>query len=298
MDNEDKMWKIRPLQFIREPIRFGYKVWCLTSVQGYLVNFSIYQGKSPRSNTVYEHYFGKATAPLIQMIESFNAEIRTLPFHFFFDNLFLVLNSLYFLRDKGYGGTGTMRNNRIPKSCPMTGHHDSAIVKEDGAIVSEWVDNSVVSIASNCLGVEPQSTAKRYSQKEKRIIQVQRPYLKGEYSQKTGGVDHLDKNVGTYRINIRNKKWYWPLLSWLIDVSVHSAWQLARGSGKKYTQLEFRRGIVQVYLSRFANPSKGLGRPSTSSSKSGIPEEVRFNCLNHLVKKCEEKKMCWRRMPV
>ncbi|KAJ8896750.1 hypothetical protein PR048_002095 [Dryococelus australis] len=42
--------------------------------------------------------------------------------------------------------------------------------------------------------------------------------------------------------------------------------KLARSLGKKYTQLEFRREIVQVYLSRFANASKGLGRPSTSSS--------------------------------
>ncbi|KAJ8874097.1 hypothetical protein PR048_024938 [Dryococelus australis] len=43
---------------------------------------------------------------------------------------------------------------------------------------------------------------------------------------------------------------------------------LARSSGKKFTQLEFRREIVQVYLSKFVNLSKGLGRPSTSSSKS------------------------------
>ncbi|KAJ8891209.1 hypothetical protein PR048_010724 [Dryococelus australis] len=47
---------------------------------------------------------------------------------------------------------------------------------------------------------------------------------------------------------------------------------------------EFRHEIVQVYLSRFANPSKGLGKQSTSSSKSRIPED-QFDCLNHLVKK-------------
>ncbi|KAJ8883030.1 hypothetical protein PR048_014869 [Dryococelus australis] len=136
------VWKHYCKQFIRgKPIRFGYKVWCLTSVEG--------------------------------------AEIRTLPFHFFFDNLFTGLHLLSFLRDKGYGGTGTMRNNRIPKSCQMTSnsillkkersHHESAIVKEDGVIVSKLVDNSIVSIGSNCLGVEPQCTVKRYSQ-EKRII--------------------------------------------------------------------------------------------------------------------------------
>ncbi|KAJ8887569.1 hypothetical protein PR048_013785 [Dryococelus australis] len=163
-----------------------------------------------------------------------------------------------------------------------SGRNESAIAKEDGVIVSKWVDNSVVSIASNCLGVEPQSTAKQYSQKEKHIIQVQRPYLIGEYSQKVGGVYRLDQNVGTCRMNIRNIKWYWPLLSWLIDVWVHNAWQLARSSGKKYTQLEFRREIVQVYLSSFVNTSKGLRRPSTSPCEENV----------------RKKKMCWRRMPV
>lgn len=35
-------------QFIRgKPIRFGYKMWCLNSADGYLINFNIYQGKLP-----------------------------------------------------------------------------------------------------------------------------------------------------------------------------------------------------------------------------------------------------------
>jgi len=39
-------------QFIRgKPIRFGYKVWSLNNPMGYLVNFEIYQGKNPYSNT-------------------------------------------------------------------------------------------------------------------------------------------------------------------------------------------------------------------------------------------------------
>ncbi|RZF47290.1 hypothetical protein LSTR_LSTR009781 [Laodelphax striatellus] len=86
------------------------------------------------------------------------------------------------------------KENRIPKSCPMRhknllkkesrGHCESAIVKEDGVLIAKWVDNSVVAMASNCLGVEPKSQVRRYSQKEKRTIQVQRPYLFSEYNNK------------------------------------------------------------------------------------------------------------------
>ncbi|XP_050065148.1 piggyBac transposable element-derived protein 3-like [Aphis gossypii] len=64
-------------QFIRgKPIRFGYKVWCLNTKDGYLVNFVLYQGKSPKSNTVYEQLFGKAASPLLVLIDEIPEEKR------------------------------------------------------------------------------------------------------------------------------------------------------------------------------------------------------------------------------
>lgn len=62
-------------QFIRgKPIRFGYKIWCLNTPDGYLVNFDFYQGISPKRNVVYENLFGKCTAPFIKMLEEFPKE--------------------------------------------------------------------------------------------------------------------------------------------------------------------------------------------------------------------------------
>jgi len=122
-DTTDKMWKLRPLmklikqnfldnfrpvqqldydesmvayygrhsckQFIRgKPIRFGYKVWCVNTFTGYLINFEVYQGKNPNANQDYEERFGKASAPLMQMIDDFPPQVQPLPFNFYFDNLF------------------------------------------------------------------------------------------------------------------------------------------------------------------------------------------------------------------
>lgn len=54
-------------QFISgEPIRFDYKVWCLNTPSGYLVE--VYQGKNPSSNDQCNNMFGKAAAPLLQII--------------------------------------------------------------------------------------------------------------------------------------------------------------------------------------------------------------------------------------
>lgn len=338
IDNRNKMWKIQPLidkikskclqyfepeqnlsydesmvkyygkhsckQFIRnKPIRFGYKIWCLCSSVGYLVNFDIYQGKNIADNTQYQTMFGKSTAPLIQMIDCFPNDMKKMPFNFFFDNLFTGLNVLAYLRENGYGGTGTMRQNRLTQSCPLPtnkdmdkmarGTYQSTISKEDGVLIVKWKDNAVVTVGSNCSSVDPVSSVKRFSQSEKKFIQIPRPFLVGEYNRSMGGVDRLDQNVAEYRINIRNKKWYWSILSWLLDAATQNAWLIARKSGKKITQLEFRREIVQVYLRRYGTKPKGGGRPSVAiAGTSRVSEGIRYDETNHLVQKIEKKRRC------
>lgn len=56
-------------QHIRgKPIRFGFMVWCLNTVSGYLVGFDVYQGKSLNTPSVCEELFGKSSAPLVTLL--------------------------------------------------------------------------------------------------------------------------------------------------------------------------------------------------------------------------------------
>ncbi|KAG5869432.1 hypothetical protein JTB14_003124 [Gonioctena quinquepunctata] len=148
-------------------------------MSGYLVNF-IYQGNNPRGNTFYENGFGTCAAPLINMIDDFSPDVSKLPLQFYFDNLFTGFNILHYLKQRGYDGKGTIRDNRIPKSCPSPaknmffksksqkrGDYVSAIDKEDGISVVKWLDNNVVSVASTCHGINPTSLVKRFFRKEK-----------------------------------------------------------------------------------------------------------------------------------
>jgi len=99
------------------------------------------------------------------MLDDLPDEKKNLSYSIYFDNLFTGFNLLVDLRERGYGGTGTIRDNRIPKSCPISknsmskerGEYKSTISREDGLIVVRWVDNSVVSMSSNCHGTEPVS---------------------------------------------------------------------------------------------------------------------------------------------
>lgn len=196
----DKMWKLRPLtdrlkanmlknfhaeqnlsydesmipyygkhgckQFIKgKPMRFGYKVWSLCTPSGYLVNFEIYQGKNPSGNSAYETRLGKCAAPLVNMIDDFSEDLQRLPFSFYFDNLFTGFPLLMHLKSRGYNATGMIRENRIPKKCPIPskidlkkkqrGHIESTQMDQTGIHLTKWVDNSVVCVASTAFGAHP-----------------------------------------------------------------------------------------------------------------------------------------------
>lgn len=328
----DKLWKIRPVvtmlqknfldnfvpteymnydesmvkyygknsmkQCIKEkPIPFGYKIWCLNAANGYLTAFEIYQGKC--KDTAKEEYikkYGKSTAPLVSMLDLLPE--KDLPFQLFTDNLFTSFNLLTDMRQRGYGVTGTVRVNRLPKDIPLPdkktmekkgrGAFVSKISKEDGVIVVRWTDNAVVSVASTSYGVQPLCSTLRYSKEDKKKIEVDQPHLISMYNKYMGGTDRMDQDVARNRISIRGKKWYWPLLTWLIDASVHNAWTLYKCAGKKTTNLQFKRNIANTYLKRFGTPPKQKGRPS--SSNSAYNDELRFDGMNHLVESTPNKR--------
>jgi hypothetical protein len=95
-------------------------MWCLNSSDGYLIHFDIFQGKLPGRKPHYKNVFGKCTAPLIYFLENPSPVKRELPYRIFRDNLITSANILSLLRDRGYSGTGTIRENRLSKDFPLT----------------------------------------------------------------------------------------------------------------------------------------------------------------------------------
>ncbi|KAJ8867649.1 hypothetical protein PR048_031452 [Dryococelus australis] len=160
----DKLWKIRPLvENIRKKM-FTARQQDLS----YDESMVKYYGK----RSCQQFIRGK---PIRFGYNVWCLRLMFLTCHFFFDHLFTGLDLLAFLREQEYGivpyyikkhssekGEGASMNHQLSKKM--------------------WVDNSVVSIASSYLGIQPQSGVKRYSQKEKCMMQVQLPFLFDEYS--------------------------------------------------------------------------------------------------------------------
>lgn len=207
-------------QYIRgKPLRFGYKVWSLNTPEGYLIDFEVYQGKNPRINPELEKY-GKSVAPLLQFVHEMPEDLRSLSYCFYFDNLFTGVAVLDYLKSLGHHGTGTIRENRIPRipCIPKTsktpamksnfemnkmprGTIEQLVLQTHNIAFTKWTDNKCVAIASTLYGKDPVGKATRYSRIERKRIQLDRPFSVENYNKFMGGTDRMDQNIGYYRIS-------------------------------------------------------------------------------------------------
>jgi hypothetical protein len=179
------------------------------------------------------------------------------------------------LKALGYGVTGTIRDNRIPKNCPLPskatmkkkvrGKYVNTLDKTNGILHLRWADNNIVSLASTNFGVRPMGEVKRYSQALKKNIQVPRPLAIGKYNSSMGGTDLMDENILRYRIGIRCKKWWWNLFTWMIDAVIQNAWILHKKSGNKLTQLQFKTRYRRYLFTK--TPKSSKSRRSTINQR-------------------------------
>lgn len=49
-----------------------------------------------------------------------------------------------------------------------------------------------------------------------------------------GGVDLFDNALNNYRIHVRGKKWYWPLVTNALDAAIVNAWKLLHCICRKF----------------------------------------------------------------
>lgn len=285
-------------QFIAgKPIRFGYKVWSLNTPDGYLISFEIYQGRFIGNRPQqYDKLVGKCAAPLLHFIDQLPN--KDLGFCFYFDNLFTSPMLLLELHRRGYRGTGTIRENRIAKSCTISrkkelekqerGTCKFASDSTNNMLIVHWKDSKVVTIASNCHSIQPIGKCQRFSKSDHTRVGIDRPNVVHQYNKYMGGTDQMDQNVNAYRIHIRGKKWYFPIFSWSIDVALQNAWSLHRKAGGTLSGLEFRRRVSLAYLN-LGTPAKKSGR-ATSNEDGTRGGEARFDGFRHFIQPTSENK--------
>lgn len=122
---------------------------------------------------------------------------------------------------------------------------------------------------------------------------IRRPKVIAKYNSYMGGTDQMDQNLSCYRVGIRSKKWYWPLITWMLDVAIQNSWILYnKVTKKRIPQLDFKREVACVYLRTYGALPKAAGRSSCSpaSTDSRVSDSIRFDRIDHLPRHIEEKK--------
>ena len=191
-------------QYIKgKPINFGYKVWCLNTNNGYLIQCDPYSGKGD-----YNPKLGLRGSVVTKLIRKLPSDFK---FNVTFDNLFTSLNLLKMLAENGIGETGTLRVNRTGKfpikdnkaiGKESRGTYDFRYDSANKILVVRWNGNSVETLASNYQPLHPVGTSKRYSRSEKKMLDIPEPSLVKYYNKNMGGVDRMDQNIAYYRIQL------------------------------------------------------------------------------------------------
>ena len=81
---------------------------------------------------------------------------------------------------------------------------------------------------------------------------IEQPNIINQCNMSIGGVMPVDQNILPNIINLRKRKWWWPLFRFVIDVAVDNSYQMYLqihlNPGKyRLDALGFRRAIVDAY---------------------------------------------------
>lgn len=243
--------------------RIGYKIWCGTTTQGYLVWFEPYQEEL--TMVVDKDLDLGLGGNLVMNFADVLLERGQYPYYLCFGSFFTSVKLVSALKKKGVRATGTICENRTEK-CPLMnaehmkkmkkGYFDFRVEENDEIILCRWHGDGIISLCSNAVGIEPVSEIS-CSADDDEIFPISKPSIVKLYDECREGVAKMDEIISKYRVRIRSKKWYSVLVGCMIDGAMNNAWQLHRACnpGASLDLLDFRRYIARFYLERNANLS-------------------------------------------
>lgn len=280
-------------QFIRgKPIRFGFKMWALCSKGGYLHSFDLYLGKTENQTLETTANIGLGGNVVLNLIRKANIP----PQHghkFFFDNYFTSISLMEEMTSRGYLASGTCRDNRTEK-CPISDKNwmkkkprgSADFRMSEGVLAMKWKDNKDVTVVTN-FDSSTMKTARRYDRNARKFTTVPQPTCIDNYNTYMGFVDLMDQEVSTYRVRMRQRKWWWPIFSYMLSVTVNNAYQLMKIKGTNMSLYDFIETLAIYYCKSYGKRSI-QGRKVTSK----LTDIARYDGKDHWIVQCEQAKVC------
>ncbi len=111
-----------------------------------------------------------------------------------------------------------------------------------------------------------------------------------------GGVDRLDQNIAQYWPSIFGKKWYFPIITYLITVFVNNVWIFAMEGSYKENMLSFIRAAATELLQNRGKKSNNPGRSQPVLSVAGVSAQMRYDNVGHHNVKTDPPRPCCCRL--
>ena len=255
-------------QYIKnKPTPWGIKVWCAAdSASGYLLDFSVYCGKSETSS-------GKGLG--YDVIMGLGQRFLDRYHHFFYDNFFASVHLVHDLLQRGTYSCATIRPNRKgwPKDLSVKTKGLIRMRQIGNLVACFWFDKRPVNILSTNSNPTLSTVSRRSPQGR---IDKDIPTPIDTYNQAImGGVDLHDQYRAYYPVGHRSRKW-WRCLTWfLLQVAIINAYQLycainnkSAKTVRKLSHFQFRLDIL-----------RGL-KAAGYSRQRATPEQPNINNIN------------------
>ena len=289
-------------QFIaNKPDRFGYKLFCRASIDGFIHDVLMYQGQTTFSSHPVdlneeeeEHLL--STKVVIALAKTLKDPANSA---IYADNYFTSIQLVEFLKDKfECRYVGTARPNRIgnpplmskkelEKKTTPRGKHD--YVSCNGVLAMSWKDNKPVTILSSDAGVLPLSNVKRWDKDSKKKVDIPCPAVIKEYNGKMGGIDKSDMLTHLYKSPMKSRRWYLRLFGYILDVCIANAWILYKRDSKALSEKPMPLKMFRLEVSAFARgyktrPARSLRYtpesfvvPKKGQKNNRPPENLRYD---------------------
>lgn len=266
-------------QYIQtKPDKWGFKLFCRASIDGFIHDILLYQGDSTFGNhhtqlSPEESEMLVSTKTVLVLASTLKKPSQSA---IYADNYFTSIQLVEHLRDNlGCRYVGTARVNRIGKAPLMTtkemdkktvrrGEYDYS--SSNGVLALRWKDNKNVTVLSSDAGIHPLAKVKRYDRTAKKKVEVPCPNVIKEYNGKMGGIDKSDMLTHLYKTPMRARRWYMRLFGYVIDLCVSNAWILYKRDCLSMGEKPMPLKRFRLEISCFARCQKTLASRVTRAS--------------------------------
>ena len=103
-----------------------------------------------------------------------------------------------------------------------------------------------------------------------------------QYNRYIAGGDRFDQNLNHLRVTIGGKKWYWWIVTWLLDTALQNSGQLHKKAGGQMSMLVVR-DVVCTMLRQGATMCSSW--TSSGVPRTGPIDDLGYDQLSHFIEK-------------